>query len=399
MKRRMAQIGAGISGLVGILVHAPAAMAETRGGAELSLGGSVATNPYNQPSGGSDHASGSVVAGIYPWLEQNGERTDAKISGYAVFDQYLGRYSNNLSLATTAEIRHRTSERTQLFASVNGSSSRTSAQQILLERPPLTIEPPLVISPLPDVLADGDKRSTNLRFAAGVSSQLGQRDSINVSGNYGIGRFGSVGTSDFDSYGGSAQYSRTLSERTSVSAAVSVTRYRYLNSANSGTLITPTVGFSRSLSSTMRLSANAGIGLVRSNRLGVTKSETYFSGDVSLCNSGNRTLFCLTAARATQATAVGTVGVVTAISAAFDRRLSERDRFSLSARYSETGLGSATTGLTNRFVGAAATWDRSIGQRLKFFVSPSVNKSFGGSGSRPINAQLMAGLRYRLGDT
>lgn len=376
-----------------------AANADTRMGVNIAAGGSVESNPYLTANSSAD-ASGSLQ--IDPWLNIGDDISSVELRGNLNVQKYTQR-ANGTDISGSADLS--TSRRLSPYVSLSGGlnyvTTRNGTNLTFVNVSPTDPLPPPTI-PLPDITLGGARiRTQSMAGTLGMSVRLSPLDQAGASftasrfsSNSGLGR-------DYTFLNGGLNYSRTLSDRTSLTASVRYSRSNYAGSREGdGTTVTPEVGIRRTLSPSMTLSASLGASFTRSTRAdGTVQKFTSLSGEARICRKQDTTGMCFVAARSAQPTALGGITAVTSVSFNYDKRLSRRDTMTLGLGFNGTSNSgdTAISGLqTSQSYFASGTWERNFDQRLSMFVSPSYSRIKNSSNSYN-SFKLSAGVRYRFG--
>ena len=391
---------------------------------DVGAGAGVATNPFLQS--GSTEASPSLNLQVTPTYIVDREFTRFRLRGDVSVAQYLRDYGTNDSYSLDADATHRLSSATQVSARVGYINSVVGGfndagvigRDVII--PGLTPEPDLVdpvpvvgpdlpIGGLPGVITDpslgglGERRQS-YQAGLGLQTMLSPRDRISFDLSANASRFDGEGFNEFNYFAQRTAYSRVLDEGTEISANILVGRSDYAGTRlGDSTIIQPSVGFSKRLSSGLRLGLEAGVSIVRLNDLTGTDTSTGASGSVNLCQQDTRWNACLSASRSYVPSSVQGVRPQTAISASGGFRLSARDTFSLRASYSYVGDVVGDPLLTDfadrstSFFSAKGDYARIISPRLSAFASAGVSRADDDLISRDANLEARVGLRYRFG--
>lgn len=373
------------------------ALADTQAGADVSVSGRIASNPFLQEVAVSS-LSGSVH--VDPWLRIIEERTRVELRGAFGANVYTRDQGTDTTAAGRLTASHEISSYVGISGGIGYRWSNASLHNYLLARDSAADEPPLPTAPLPDVTLGGRRtRTQSLDANLGLNVRPSERDQVSLALGAARSKFGSGIASDYDNLTASVGYSRRLSERTSITADVQVARANYLDTrTGDGTIITPQAGLEYQISQRLSVGFSAGASFGRTHRAdGSIQKFTSFSGDVRLCNTGQRTVLCLSGGRTAQATAVGGIVTVTNASLSYDYQLGERDTLTLTGRYSKNDISTRQLGSANEFYGASATFARRFNRRISVFVNPSFSKLADKVTPRKANYQLEAGLRFRFG--
>lgn len=378
--------------------------AESRATLDVSLGGKAASNPFD--ASGSNTSDVAASLDIRPAFSIEDEVSSVVLDGQFHADRYFDRYKEEYSGAVGLKAARQLAERTSLSGNAAFRTSRSIVQDILFARPGELIEAPEIPAvPLPDVTVAG-RRSRSNAFTAGLGLKhaLSPVDSIGLTVDGGLFKYNSAVDADYRSANAGLQYSRSLSERTSLTASVGVGLVDYIDRrAGDGYFLTPLVGIKQQLSQTMTASAEAGISYSSTeSSTGARSRSTGLSGSASLCDRRDNSAICASAARRARPTALGGVSTVTSFALTYDRTLSLRDRLSFSGRYARS---KRTAGLAipltpdeqTEILGFSGSLQHTFNDRLSGFVTPSYTKVYDDVNPRKANYQVAAGVTYRFG--
>lgn len=403
---RRAERYVGLALLAG--VSSAAGAQQTQTGLLVSTGGSVETNPYNDPN--VDGAAVAATAEIQPLLRVQDETTTIDLRGSAQFRQFFRRYGLEDSYGFNAGSTSRVSER--LTLRTRGAFNYTDGSYGGFGRPGISPADPTVPLPelpppgptwgLTDVSLLGQRtRTTAFDFGTGADAQLTaySRVSLDVDGR--TMRFKNRGFGDYNNVSAEMNYSHRLSELTSVGLIGSVSRTDYRGAQAGDARVYSIMGsVERRLGANWNLSASGGMSFTKSAQtVGLPDINTSaFTARLRFCRQGEFSQFCVNANRSPEPTADGGVRVSNAISVDYSLRVAERDRLSLAGSFARTGAGRAA-GMTLpaiEFVSASARYDRDISQKLTAFVSANLSKVFARP-SRDANVGVNAGVQFRFG--
>jgi hypothetical protein len=382
----------------GSICLAPPASADTRAGADVSVGASLETNPYLVSGSGSD-VSGNVT--IEPWLTMSDDVSSVSLHGSASLRQYAKSVngtdvSGSAGLAAT----HRLSENFRLSGGFNYITSRNGINQGFRVVGPNDPEPPPT-TPLPDTSLAGTRtRTQSVSANFGVSGRLSAFDTIGADITESHSSYSLRQGQNFNYLNAGLNYARLLSERTSLTASVRYGKSDYIHTRiGDGTIVTPQVGIQTTLSPYITLTASLGASFTNTTGpTGIRRKFTSFSGEARLCRKLEWAAMCLAAARSAQPTGLGSIQAVTSATLSYDTRLSRRDNLSLNLAFNSNDERAriVTVADTSKYYSAGATWSRTLGQRLSLYVSPNYARIT--RTSRSYNSfRLSAGLRYRFG--
>ena len=373
----------------------------TRISTDVSAGVAVGTNPYLQ---GGDNTSGvSAFFEVAPMLTYEDEVSSLTLRGRARIQPYLERYSADDALSLDLNVTRKLSDRLSVRGAAGFQTNRSSAQDILLDRQ-ISLTPVIGLNPLlSDISFIGQRtRTTSLNAQVGATWRPSEIEQGDVDVGTGVQRFGRRDLADYRYANQQFRYSRSISERTSLTAAVGFSEVDYLGRrAGDAFIVSPRIGIEQQIQQSWRLSASAGLSQTRIRRIDdrySTRNTIALQG--SLCQDRARGRLCFNADRSSQPTALGDVRSVTTVGAAFTQRLSDRDELLVNANYSRTSeprLGGRGGGAAS-FAGASAEFTRKLNDRFSWFAGASFADIYQTNNPRRANYQARAGIRYRFGD-
>lgn len=425
-------LGTGLGAAAAAVAPGAAAAQQVQTGMIVSAGVDAESNPYSSTT--DDKAAVAATAELRPRVRITDARTVIDISAGAQFRQFVSRYGLEDSYNVNANAASRVTER--LTVRTSGFFSSTESGFNGLNRPALSAyvptfatgagggaivspepvgTPDLLVSTTPNLLVDTPlgtltdvtvlgQRTRVKAWGSGLGfdARLSDRTNLSTDFNAQAERFSRLGLGDFDSYNGEAQFSRGLTELTSVGVigGFGLTDYlggRVGDARNAFGLLS----LDRRFSARWSLSASVGASYTSIHqRLG--QPDTHFTAlnvRGQFCWQDSLQRLCLTANRSPQPSANGNVRVADALGVDFSRRLSERERLTITASYNRTGPGrgvAANLGAIT-FAGATARYDKQLTDRATLFTSASINQIYGGLASRRPNVGAAAGVQFRLG--
>ncbi|MBL9068889.1 MAG: hypothetical protein JNM03_02730 [Sphingopyxis sp.] len=372
---------------------------------DVSVGGSVSTNPFLYADKGTAAAGNVGVRPLILWQDEVGQTA---IEGDLRLAQYTNRYGTDLSGRIGVSSNRRLDEKTTLSLSSSYQSLRSAIQNnfLLAGQDPLnpSNDPIPVIPPVDTTIAGIRSRTQAASGSVGVAHVIDEVSSINAGVSLGASFVNDDIGFDYRNLSGHIGYERRFSERFALTATVQGGTVNYLGRGTGDSRIfTPQLGIRQQLTSRLIFVAGAGVSYVLTDvGTGKDAKRTSFSGNVGLCDRGQDQTFCLSASRSAQPTALGGVSSVTAVAANFDVVLSQKDRVSFAARYGRTDQN-GNSGLPTQFratdiIGVSGTYSRRLNDRMTFTVTPSYSKIYGDTqGRRGSNASLMVGVTVRFG--
>jgi hypothetical protein len=382
------------------------AHAQSREWIDVSLGARAATSPYLTDTDNS--AAVAVSLSVDGAIVLEGEVTRLALVGNFRLDQYIGRYGTDKSGGAGANLSTRLSERTSVGGSIGARTSESAAQEFIRiapippteagENPVGPVLPELPEPPLPDITTAGQGARVNYYSASiFLNHVLSSTQSLGLGANASHTDTESPGGRDHWQYGANVSYSQRLSERLALSANVQANKADYPSvDGDDATTVSPLVGIDYRLGPSTTLQAQVGASWTT-----LSGGDQYVNvaANASLCHRRQLSSICASASRSSQPTTFGGVATVTSAALSYSLKTGLRDNLSIGARYGRTSqIGANRPDVATEVYGATATYSRAVGQRLFLFVTPSATKystSFGGRSD--FNAQVEAGIRYRLG--
>ena len=368
---------------------------------DLSAGVMAATNPFLET--GTATAGQSAFAEITPQFVSTNEISTFDVRGDARLDQYIRRYSRDESYSVDADYSRKLSGRMTIRAGAAFRSSRSNAQDILFNPASTGIPTADIPEPIKDVTAFGQRiRSTNIEVRGGAGFVLGPRQKADIDVSLTQYRYGGVGLFDYQTASQDARYTRQLSERTSVYGRARFTEVNYFGRQNGdGLIISPALGISKQLTSTINLSLDVGASFSNVVQFDGSHAKiTAFAFRGKLCSQRETTRVCLNADRSSQPTALGHIQTLTRVELDYDRKLSENDRLLVTASFSRTSESSANfVDVPASFVGALAEYSHRTSKRLTLFASANFADIYESGIARRANVQARVGIRFRFGAT
>lgn len=403
--RHIRQIGLTACAVVpAILVMPSAAVAQTapRVVVDVSVNGTVDSNPFLEPNGVSS-LSGTLQ--VDPQVYWEDETTDVVVSGSVRSTQYFRRYGNDVSGRIGATATRQLNNRTSLNASAGFSSSRSTLRDFF---------PGSVITPLDpiefpdtnftDVTISGRRtRVETLNASLGLDYALTEDETINLGGSTSYSQFSESDQLDFRTVSLTAGYGRRLTERTTITAGVTGTIADYIGTKDGDArIIGPKIGIENKISERVNWTANIGASVAFvDDAMGTSRTKTFLTGTFSICDKGVKSTLCGSLSRSAEPTSLGGVRAVTNVAAVFDQVLSPSDRLNFSARYGQSSQSSASVPFPNarniQIFGATGTYSKDISNRLAFVITPSVTREVEKQFRNETNYAVSAGIRLRLG--
>lgn len=431
-----------------VLGAVPVAVAAQRSenhlGAVASATIAHSNNPFSQANGnGGTTSSPLVILDLTPTFQHLTQRSILSISGDVNLQRYFRNYGSNPSYSAAADYRLRAAERltthvrldlsSAVLGSFNGFVPQVATGTLdrttgIIATTPSTTAPgtaanagalpldPTLLAPSTPLLTDvglygfRNRRRTG-RLSADAAIGVSERDNLTVSGyaeltRYGDGGAGGFLLGDYDAYSGTLGYQRRVSAYINLGVQGSASVFNYRDSGTTHVYAVEATASGR-LSAIWTLTGAFGVSFVDGGGVAGSTRRTSPSGSVNLCRQGERSTLCAQASREVSPSGVSGSQYVTTAGVNWSRRLSERDRLSLNASYSDVGgdrllLAPGGVPLQTQYGQATLGYDRQLRQRLRLVASANARQLFGGSGvggtSRPIDVGGQVGLSYQFGD-
>jgi len=416
----MMRANAGLGALAFTLAALPStasAQNVERLSADISTSAAYSNNPFSLAD--TDTGSSLLALDFSPRFQILTQRSTVTVSANANLQQYLRRYGGNDSYSGAVDYALRASERItahtrlELSSAVLGAFNgyrptfgATDSGVLPGSTAPAASTPAATqLSPVTDIGLYGLRTRRNLvRLSGDLSFGLSSRDSLIVSGYGEAARYDAVPQfSNYDAFSASLGYSRQVTDRISVGLRASASSFNY-KAPNSNSRVFPIeVTISGRLSERWSVDGAIGATFVDNNAVGST-NRTSPSGNVNLCRRGDLSSLCIQASHQASPTGFAGTQYVTNAGLSWTTRLSEKANLSLSANYSKVSddsvlLVPGNIPFPTDFGQAIASYDRRISERLRFFVSANYRALINGNAGRPKDFGGQIGISYRLGDT
>lgn len=371
-----------------------AARAETTVGADVSVEGGYASNPFLGATGTTEAALARAI--FMPNLSIASATSDLSLSGRVAHTEFSRRYDGFTDYSADAQFRKSLSALSS-FDLKAGYARRTSNALIQLDPSPDDPDQD------PTDLENTGRKVETINGEAAFSTALSPRGSLNIQTF--ASRVHTFGGSlnngqNYKRYGGAVGYSHALSELFSLGASVSVSRNDYeVATLGHSTLISPSVNAQVKITPRVRLSASGGAAFSDIQQSGFTINQTSFFGSAELCRDGDRSSICVRAGRSIRPTLNTGLSKVTTLGLSASYQLSPRS--SVRARLNYQRTNSLNAGLPNE-VGnrsANAQYSRDLSRRLSFVAEANYTDPYRSSIVRNSNFTAKVGVTYRLGRT
>lgn len=378
--------------------------------ATVTAGGGYSSNPFLGRGSGDNGGSATTEVSVSPRLDIIDDTDSGSISAFYNRTDYLSNYSGNDGYGVSIGANSQLSPRTSIGFSAGYNSSILGAANAFVGVPVIvptpvvgtggtgtvdtgtgtgtgtgTVAPGGGVVPLPTtpIIDPGDiggdigliglrQRRNSLTASVYGSYRPSEVSTWTFGGNVSRNSYPSNGglATNSRTYGVNTGYSRSLSAVSSIGIQVSATVVDYAIVPDSR-FVAPQLTYSRRLAQFWSLNLAAGVSLVDDG----FSTNVAPSGSVSLCRSGERDIFCFTAARQPSVSAFGGARNQTSVSASYSYRLAERTTLSAGANYSRSSNGITGTTIGNSrsqdYLSATGTVNQQLTRRLSGYASVS----------------------------
>ncbi len=379
---------------VAALLLASTAHADTRASAVVSAQGGYGSNPYFDSQ---DNDTGTIVLTAAPTVSLIGPTSTVNLNGRVEQVFFTSRYPDMTNWSLGADAAIKLSPRSNFKLAGSYSSAVNSGITQVSAVPPLDPNNPL---PDPTTTEEGGRRTKTLAGNASFDSQFSLRDTVTLSGGALKVDYEAPNSSNYKSYFGTIGLMHVFNDTVSggVSATYSKTDY---DQAAAGSLKSFSPAFNLALKLSARTTLDLSAGATFSKDSGGTlpsSTQTNFSGSASLCHKGDRTNFCLSAARSVGATSLAGNSIITQVSANYNYALSPRSSIALAGYYSESNSLNSVAGFNTRYLGSSATYSHQLKERLSLTVTARYTDPIRSTiGNRRKSFYGGVGLSYRFG--
>jgi hypothetical protein len=375
--------------------------AETVAGVDVSLGGTVASNPYLLTR--DDTGSVGVNGTIRPFVIATEDATTVRLEGILLIENF-DDYGTDESAEVSASILHNLNERTTVSADVGFRSSEAGARRFYGGGNLDNLQPGEFpdYGPIDPTLGNVSGRSSRLDVNAGLRQAVSARGTVDLSMGIGLTRVEGAFGQDYRDSRTAFSYAQTISERTSVRFSADVGYADYFDRrAGDGLFATTLVGADHQLSESMYGSFQLGVSYADvKSALGGREDLTSWAADLKLCDALARGNLCLNASRSAQPTSLGGITMVSAIGADYSRAIGIDGHASFTATYSKSGLSDSPVLLGRRkseIAYVAGTYNHRLGDRVSAYVTPSFTANEDQFAGNAENYQVEVGITYRFG--
>lgn len=396
LSRKLVRAGLGCTAAAAGMVTVPA-RADDRLTVDVSAGVSAATNPFLVA--GPDTGAASAFLSIQPQFTRTTPVSTLAIRAYGRIEQYTHRYGTDDAGEVSLQYTRRLSERVTVRGGGAFRTNRSNSLDLLSARAPGVGVAPIIVVPVNDVTYIGRQLRTYSGSAnLGATFALDPRSSLDIDGAVGFYTFKDPTLSDYRYAQQQIGYGRALSERTRLTANVSVSETDYRRTrVGDSIVVSPLVGVETTLSERLKATVQVGasISSVRQTS-GARDHRTTVAFRASLCNEKDGNSACLRVDRSAQPTATGGIATFTSVGASFSRRISRQDTLSLDGSFSRTSDSTLINGHPT-YVAAGAELNHNLKGRLYLFGGTQFSQVFDNGAGRKANFQGRIGVRYQFG--
>jgi hypothetical protein len=380
------------------MLHGSAAHAENGLSVEASARTQFSTNPYLIAGPNTD--AGSVVVAVEPTFRADGATTSFRLSGRAEHRQFTRLYGSTQNFNASALLDQRVDPKLSVQVRLNFDSSILGSNQVL-SYTDAGQNANIALPVLPGDITLSGTRQRRLAFGGDTSFTFkpNSRDEFQYGGAFTSSRYPSrSAAAEYDNFGFKMQYNRAVNSRLSLGAAVNVNRTQYLRNAfgNSRT-ISPQVFVSTVLDSHWKLSASLGPSFTSFRGPVGQLHRTGVTGTANLCQTGDRSRFCLFGTRSVQPSSLGGSRPLTSIGGLYGMKLSDRTDISATANFSRAEQSVTSGARSLDYAQASLTLNRRFSQRIYGYVSSGYSDSFRSLTNRRANLEASAGVRFSFG--
>jgi hypothetical protein len=412
---------------------APAAAQQRGIEVRVSADAGIESNPFlSDDDGGGVTATAGIR--VEPSVFIVDERSNFRLRGSISLREFDGAPTNEAA-ALSAGGGTRIDERTSLSGDVSFITSRNAAQDLLRTGTNdllAGIASPAPATPFDDTAATpgGDfaqdfidpdfpivdptvagtpLRTTSIGARAALTRQLSERNAITIGIDAQESSIEGDRGNDFRRAGAVLNWARRLSERTSLQTSVAVSKNDLVGQEfGDGITITPLIGVAQQVSERLTWSARAGATFTEiDDGRGGTVNSTDLAFSAQLCDRGEMSNLCFSAARDARPTIFGGLTTSTSLAARYSHQLTQRDRVDLGVSYQRSeqildeelieDFGEMGFDDTFELVGANVGYSRELGDRLFGFADVAYADTFGGNRGREGNFRAVVGLTYVFG--
>lgn len=370
------------------------AQADVRVSADAKANIGYSANPFSETTG--DTGSGFAEVQFLPQVKLVDEHSIFIVSGTAEYQRYFRRYGDSGDYGGGLDYSGTPGEHVKTHLNVHYDSAIVGRNDLVSGVVDTTLPEPPVVSGTDIALFGTRDRRQTLRGSGDMSATLSARDSIAASAYYirtRYSQFGALG--DNDGYGGSAGYSRQVSEHLQLGAQGSVARYDYTGLLGDTTVYSAQLAFSATLGPRWKADGAIGASFVNPSTGG---TSTSLSGNLRLCRATSRTNFCVHALRAVLPTGITGTQNETAVGATYSYKVSERGTLFGAADYTRNGYNQLGAFGANEYLRGSLGYEHVLRERVRLTMSGQYREIFGGPVDRGSDYGGQIGIAVRLGD-
>lgn len=382
-----------LAGLTLALPAAPGMAQEITASVDLSANAGYSSNPFLTTNG---VGSGFVEGAIRPNVAITDDRGQTNFGAYYSRREYFKRYNGNDSYGLSGKGERRLSERVNVRALLAYDSSIIGAADPDGDQ---VIGPGIPDNPDIGLIGSRQRRRT-ITGSVGMTMQPTARDTWSVDLNAMRTRYGNdlPFSQNYITYGGQLGYSRALSERTSIGAAVGYSEIDYDGSQFDARIINPQLTFNTIFAGGWSLNAGLGASISTLKLPTGNRTKTALAGNLQLCRERERGRFCFGGSRTNDATGFGGVRTITDLFANYSYRLSERGTLRADARYSLNDRDrSALVSGKQEYLSLSGGYSHKLNERLNVTADVGYRDVYSDSRSAEADIWGRAGVTYRLG--
>jgi len=373
------------------LVHA---QADVRLSADTSANIGYSANPFSEPA--TDTGSGFAQIQATPQVKLVDAHSTFTLSGHAQYERYFRRYGDSFDYGAGLDYRGTPGEHVNTHLNFRYDSTIIGSNDLVSGVVDTTLPQEPVLTGTDISLFGTRDRRRSLRGSGDVSFLLSARDSIAASAYYIQSRYKQFGVlGNNDGYGGSAGYSRQVSEHLQLGAQGSVARYDYTGLVGDSTVYSAQVAFSATLGSHWKANGAIGASFMNPSTGG---TSTALSGNLRLCRDTTRSSFCLTALRAVLPTGITGTQNETSVGATYSYKVSERGSVFSAVDYTRNGNSQLGFATRNEYLRSSLGYDHLLRERVHVIMSGQYRKIYGGVVARGADYGGQLGIAVRLGD-
>lgn len=350
-----------------------------------------------------DASAASIRLQLVPTLSRESERNTFRLSGRAEHIEYLGRYRSIQNYGADLATSHKATEKLEIDAGLLFSSNVLAtnvANPFFVD----DLSPGVPLPPTGNditILGQGQRR-TQFGANAGLTYTLSERDQFRWTLTGRADRFDQAGLTESNFLAQQLQYSRQLDEGLSVGAVIDANLIDFVGATDGkARTISPQLQVRAALTPRLEVTGSVGLAITRLEFGGLEETTTAFAGNLSLCNRGERSNFCITGSRQVLPAAIGGALLQTTAGISYSLRVSERDTLQLSGNYA-----TASQPVTNAVgpsdfesINGSVRYERQLDERLRLFVSTGYLNTSGNLPADATNFQALIGITFNLGQT